>query len=74
MRHGYEASKVDSLKPRKYIHLGLVDWKLAKMAGGSHSRPHVEYRGTSLIRNRPPLRTLQKAYAYGGPRGGGVFL
>jgi hypothetical protein len=23
----YEASNVDSLKPRKYIHLGLVDWK-----------------------------------------------
>ena len=24
----YEAPKADSLTPRKYIHLGLVDWKL----------------------------------------------
>ena len=32
-RQGYEASKVDSLKPRKYIHLGLVDWKLSQLRG-----------------------------------------
>ena len=32
-RHGYEAPKVDLLKPRKYIHLGLVDWKLAEDGG-----------------------------------------
>ena len=27
-RQVYEASKIDSLKPRKYIHLGFVDWNL----------------------------------------------
>ena len=26
-RQGYEASKVDSRKPRKHIDLGIVDWK-----------------------------------------------
>ena len=30
-RQGYEVPKVDLRKPRKYIHLGLVDWKLSQL-------------------------------------------
>jgi len=30
---GYEASKVNLLKPRKYIHFGLVNWKLPVCSG-----------------------------------------
>ena len=29
-RRDYQASKADSLKTRKYIHFGLVDWKLTE--------------------------------------------
>ena len=36
-RPGYKASKVDSPKPRKYIHLGLFDWKTG-LGGNRH--PH----------------------------------
>ena len=32
-RQGYEASKADSLEPRKYIHLGIVDWKILVSSG-----------------------------------------
>ena len=31
--NGYEAPKVASLKPRKYIHSGLVDWKIIVNSG-----------------------------------------
>jgi hypothetical protein len=31
-RQGNEARKVDSLKPRKYILLELVEWKLTQCA------------------------------------------
>ena len=32
-RQGDEASTVDLVEPRKYIHLGLVDWKLLVNSG-----------------------------------------
>jgi len=35
-RQGYEASNVDSLKPRKYIHLGLVGCSVQIMEGRAH--------------------------------------
>jgi len=34
----------------------------------------VSYRGTSLLRNRPPLGTYSSIGPSGGPRGGGRFL
>jgi len=48
-RKGYEASQVDSLKPRKYIHVGLVDWKLPVVAFrvGLALKLHVALGGTT---------------------------
>jgi len=34
----------------------------------------IEYRGTSLIRNSPPLGTHSILGPFGGPRGGGGFV
>jgi len=48
---GYEASKVDSLKPRKCIHLGALR---AQIPTQSRTTVFHAYRGTSLIRKRPP--------------------
>ena len=35
-----------------------------------------DYRGTSLIRNSPPLGPYSRTmpWSYGGPTGGGLFL
>ena len=41
-----------------------------------HPKRRRDYRGTSLIRNRPPLGPYSSICLgpYGGPRGGGGFL
>ena len=43
LRTHKEASKVDSLKPRKYIHLGLVDWKLLGAVLSLQTDPLLTY-------------------------------
>ena len=38
---GYEASRVDSLKPREFIRSGLVDWELIGQGGLMRHRPGI---------------------------------
>ena len=61
-RQGYEAPKVDSLKPRKYSHLVLVDLKLTRFiicAGAAPGRKHAQVMNLSgkhplnFFQNRP---------------------
>jgi len=59
MRQRYEATKVDSLKPRKYIHLGLVD--VAGEGGGHH-------------RERDQVRVPESGYGYCLPPYGTAYL
>ena len=56
---------------------GTLDWKAFDGRLRKHRilREGLGFRGTSLIRNRPPPRTVTGSYAqaYGRVLGGGIF-
>ena len=61
-RQGYEAPKIDLLKPRKYIHSGLVDWKLIVNSGPQQSLGSTPQR--TLHCSPPSNRVATSPYTY----------